>query len=79
MKGTPDAPRCGFSRKVVDALQSDSIPFASFDILQVIRPPPVPGPPRGVGPTCRMELHACTALRLGGGGTAHVQQEGTSG
>eukprot|EP00775_Hariotina_reticulata_P012037 gene12037-12180_t len=33
MKGSPDAPRCGFSRKVVDALSSDAIAFGSFDIL----------------------------------------------
>lgn len=35
MKGSPDAPRCGFSSKVVDALQSCSIDFGHFDILQV--------------------------------------------
>lgn len=33
MKGTPDAPRCGFSSKVVDALQAEGISFSSFDIL----------------------------------------------
>ncbi|CAI7930084.1 unnamed protein product, partial [Closterium sp. NIES-54] len=33
MKGTPEEPRCGFSRKVVGALQSEGIPFGSFDIL----------------------------------------------
>ncbi|GJP81367.1 hypothetical protein CLOP_g11529 [Closterium sp. NIES-67] len=33
MKGTPEEPRCGFSRKVVDALRSEGIPFGSFDIL----------------------------------------------
>ncbi|KAH7669428.1 Peptide-N(4)-(N-acetyl-beta-glucosaminyl)asparagine amidase protein [Dioscorea alata] len=33
MKGTPDAPRCGFSSKVVDALRKDDISFGSFDIL----------------------------------------------
>lgn len=33
MKGAPDAPRCGFSRKIVDLLKTNSIPFASFDIL----------------------------------------------
>lgn len=35
MKGSPDEPRCGFSRKVVDALRKDSISFNHFDILQV--------------------------------------------
>lgn len=34
MKGTPDEPRCGFSRKIVELLRSHSVPFASFDILQ---------------------------------------------
>jgi Grx4 family monothiol glutaredoxin len=34
MKGTPDAPRCGFSRQVVEMLQHENIAFGSFDILQ---------------------------------------------
>ncbi|XP_028799301.1 monothiol glutaredoxin-S17 [Neltuma alba] len=33
MKGTPDAPRCGFSSKVVDALRAEGVSFGSFDIL----------------------------------------------
>ncbi|KAG6416590.1 hypothetical protein SASPL_124023 [Salvia splendens] len=33
MKGTPDEPRCGFSRKVVDILRQENVKFASFDIL----------------------------------------------
>ncbi|CAK9321025.1 unnamed protein product [Citrullus colocynthis] len=33
MKGTPDAPRCGFSSKVVNALKEEGIDFGSFDIL----------------------------------------------
>ncbi|KAF7840271.1 monothiol glutaredoxin-S17 [Senna tora] len=33
MKGTPDAPRCGFSSKVVDALRGEGVSFGSFDIL----------------------------------------------
>jgi len=33
MKGTPSAPRCGFSRQVVELLTEESIPFGSFDIL----------------------------------------------
>jgi Grx4 family monothiol glutaredoxin len=33
MKGRPDAPRCGFSRQVVELLGDESIPFGSFDIL----------------------------------------------
>ncbi|GFR41865.1 hypothetical protein Agub_g2646 [Astrephomene gubernaculifera] len=34
MKGTPDAPRCGFSRRVVEALKAEGVEFGSFDILQ---------------------------------------------
>ncbi|KAK1420094.1 hypothetical protein QVD17_21422 [Tagetes erecta] len=33
MKGTPDAPKCGFSSKVVNALKEEGIKFGSFDIL----------------------------------------------
>lgn len=33
MKGTPDAPRCGFSAKVVAALKATGINYSSFDIL----------------------------------------------
>ncbi|XP_043702687.1 monothiol glutaredoxin-S17 [Telopea speciosissima] len=33
MKGTPDAPRCGFSSTVVNALREESVGFGSFDIL----------------------------------------------
>ncbi|PWZ39247.1 Monothiol glutaredoxin-S11 [Zea mays] len=33
MKGTPDAPRCGFSSKVVNALKKKGVSFGSFDIL----------------------------------------------
>jgi Grx4 family monothiol glutaredoxin len=33
MKGTPDAPRCGFSSKVVNALKNEGVSFGSFDIL----------------------------------------------
>lgn len=33
MKGSPSAPRCGFSRQIVEILQTHDIPFASFDIL----------------------------------------------
>ncbi|KAL2247216.1 UNVERIFIED_CONTAM: Monothiol glutaredoxin-S17 [Sesamum indicum] len=33
MKGTPDAPRCGFSSKVVNALKKEGVEFGSFDIL----------------------------------------------
>ena len=33
MKGTPDVPRCGFSSRVVKALQKSGTPFGHFDIL----------------------------------------------
>ena len=33
MKGDPEAPRCGFSRQMVEILRGAEIPFASFDIL----------------------------------------------
>jgi glutaredoxin-related protein len=35
MKGTPDAPRCGFSTRVVQALRSAGFQFGHFDILTV--------------------------------------------
>lgn len=34
MKGTPSAPRCKFSSRVVQALEADGISFSHFDILQ---------------------------------------------
>ena len=33
MKGSPEEPKCGFSRKVVEALRAAGVPFAHFDIL----------------------------------------------
>jgi Grx4 family monothiol glutaredoxin len=33
MKGNASQPRCGFSRQMIEILQNDKIPFASFDIL----------------------------------------------
>lgn len=33
MKGSPAEPRCGFSRKIVDLLNTSGITFSSFDIL----------------------------------------------
>ena len=33
MKGTPDAPRCGFSARTVQALESFDTAFAAVDIL----------------------------------------------
>lgn len=34
MKGTPDAPQCGFSRTLVGLLREEGIGFESFDILE---------------------------------------------
>eukprot|EP00004_Rigifila_ramosa_P007417 TRINITY_DN183_c0_g1_i1.p1 TRINITY_DN183_c0_g1~~TRINITY_DN183_c0_g1_i1.p1 ORF type:complete len:277 (-),score=66.37 TRINITY_DN183_c0_g1_i1:37-867(-) len=34
MKGTPDAPRCGFSKRMVELLKENKIRFGSFDILE---------------------------------------------
>ena len=33
MKGSPDAPRCGFSRQIVEILRKNEITFGHFDIL----------------------------------------------
>jgi monothiol glutaredoxin len=33
MKGTPDAPACGFSARTVGALQAVGAPFAAVDVL----------------------------------------------
>ncbi|TFK24810.1 thioredoxin [Coprinopsis marcescibilis] len=33
MKGNPETPRCGFSRKIVALLQEQHVPFTTFDIL----------------------------------------------
>lgn len=33
MKGSPDVPRCGFSKKVVQALREAGVAFGHFDIL----------------------------------------------
>ena len=33
IKGTPDDPQCGFSRKVIDILREYEYPFGYFDIF----------------------------------------------
>lgn len=33
MKGTPDAPRCGFSKQVVAILRERNVPFSYFNIF----------------------------------------------
>ena len=34
MKGTPDAPQCGFSAQAVELLRQHNIPFHSFNVLE---------------------------------------------
>ena len=34
MKGSPDEPRCGFSRQIVELLRSKDVAFSHFDILE---------------------------------------------
>lgn len=34
MKGTPDAPQCGFSARTVDILRGYNVPFHSCNILE---------------------------------------------
>lgn len=34
MKGNPETPRCGFSRKIVESLQEQKLEFDTFDILE---------------------------------------------
>eukprot|EP00455_Lapot_gusevi_P054314 TRINITY_DN867_c0_g1_i1.p1 TRINITY_DN867_c0_g1~~TRINITY_DN867_c0_g1_i1.p1 ORF type:complete len:290 (-),score=70.13 TRINITY_DN867_c0_g1_i1:5-829(-) len=34
MKGTPDTPRCGFSREMINLMKSVNVQFGSFDILK---------------------------------------------
>ena len=33
MKGSPTNPKCGFSRTIVEILQTNNVPFSFFDIL----------------------------------------------
>ena len=33
MKGSPEVPRCGFSRKICDLLRDNDVKFSHFDIL----------------------------------------------
>ncbi|MFZ1828843.1 MAG: Grx4 family monothiol glutaredoxin [Candidatus Competibacteraceae bacterium] len=34
MKGTPEAPRCGFSQRASQALAATGLPFAYFNVLE---------------------------------------------
>ena len=33
IKGSPEAPQCGFSKKLVGIFQAEGVKFGSFDIL----------------------------------------------
>ena len=38
MKGTPDAPRCGFSMRVVQVLDTMNIEYGAIDVLPALQP-----------------------------------------
>jgi monothiol glutaredoxin len=38
MKGTPDAPRCGFSMRTVGVLEQLGISYGAIDVLPVLQP-----------------------------------------
>jgi monothiol glutaredoxin len=38
MKGTPDAPRCGFSMRVVQVLQALGVEYGAIDVLPALQP-----------------------------------------
>jgi monothiol glutaredoxin len=38
MKGTPEAPQCGFSMRVVGVLDSMGVEYASVDVLPALQP-----------------------------------------
>src|SRR4051812_11503566 len=38
MKGTPDAPQCGFSMRVVNVLDSYGVEYAALDVLPALQP-----------------------------------------
>src|SRR5712691_3765530 len=38
MKGTPEAPQCGFSMRVVGVLDSLGVEYGSIDVLQALEP-----------------------------------------
>jgi len=38
MKGTPDAPRCGFSMRVVQALDQVDVEYGAIDVLPALQP-----------------------------------------
>jgi len=38
MKGTPEAPRCGFSMRVVQALDTMDVEYGAIDVLPALQP-----------------------------------------
>ena len=38
MKGTPDAPRCGFSMRVTQVLQALDVQYGAIDVLPALQP-----------------------------------------
>jgi len=38
MKGTPEAPRCGFSMRVVGVLEQMGTPYGAIDVLPILDP-----------------------------------------
>jgi monothiol glutaredoxin len=38
MKGTPEAPQCGFSMRVVNVLESYRVEYAALDVLPALQP-----------------------------------------
>lgn len=38
MKGTPDAPRCGFSMRVVQVLEAMGVEYGAIDVLPALQP-----------------------------------------
>src|SRR5918993_3987981 len=38
MKGTPEQPRCGFSMRVVNVLESYGVEYGAIDVLPVLQP-----------------------------------------
>jgi monothiol glutaredoxin len=38
MKGTPNAPQCGFSMRVVNVLESYGVEYAALDVLPALQP-----------------------------------------
>jgi monothiol glutaredoxin len=38
MKGTPDAPRCGFSMRVVQVLDAVDVEYGAIDVLPALQP-----------------------------------------